>query len=185
MTDLVESLSKVILRASEELLRKTGTYPRPLVHILAEDMDQPYVGFITCRPFYRGADAATALANLGLFPSVLMATRLVVAWEDCDLRTALELPGEPFANGLVILDAGFEGHTLNWHPFDIEVGEVSQHGIPLVIPHWGTPARVEDVQLLAPIAALLETWREFRSDDIQETAIGLQEAGYEFNMIQR
>ncbi|MEV1062784.1 hypothetical protein [Streptomyces sp. NPDC050263] len=185
MTDLVESLSKVVLRAGEELLRKTGTYPRPLVHILAEDMDQPYVGFVTCRLFYRGADAASALADLGLFPSVLMATRLVVSWEDRDLRTALELPGEPFANGLVILDAGFEQHTLHWHPFDVEVGEIGPHGTPLVIPHWGTPARIEDVPLLPPIAELLKTWREFRNEDIQETAIRLQEAGYEFNMVKR
>ncbi|MFD5025791.1 hypothetical protein [Streptomyces sp. NPDC058373] len=185
MADLVETLSNVILESSEAVLRAHGACPRPQVHILAEDMDQPYVGFVTCRLFYRGADAASALAGLGLFPSVLMATRLLVVWEDCDLRTALELPGDSFATGMVILDAGLDQHTLNWHPFDVEVGGTSPHGIPTVIPHWGTPARYEKVQLLAPVAELLEVWREFRHEDIQETAIKLQEAGYEFDMVTR
>ena len=185
MADLVETLSHVILESSEALLRDHGACPRPQVHILAEDMDQPYVGFVTCRLFYRGADAASALAGLGLFPSVLMATRLLVVWEDCDLRTALELPGGPFPTGVVILDAGHDQHALNWHPFDIEVGGTSPHGIPTVTPHWGTPSRYEDVQLLAPIEELLTVWREFRHEDIQETAIKLQEAGYEFSMIKR
>lgn len=185
MADLVESLSNIILTSSEALLREHGACPRPQVHILAEDMDQPYVGFVTCRLFHRGVDAASALANLGLFPSVLMATRLLVVWEDCDLRTALELPGESFPTGVVVLDAGLDQHTLNWHPFDIEVGGTSPYGIPTVNPHWGAPARYENVQLLAPIAELLQVWREFRNEDIQETAIKLQEAGYEFTMMKR
>ncbi|MET9798711.1 hypothetical protein [Nocardiopsis alba] len=186
MPDLIETLSDMVLETSEELLREHGACLTPQVHILAEDMDQPYVGFISCRPFYRGADAATALAGLGRLPSVLMATRLLVAWEDCDLRTALELPGESFATGMVILDAGTEDHTLYWHPFDIEVGGASPHGIPTVIPHWGARARYENVPLLAPISALLDVWRQFhRDDDIQQTAIELQQAGYGLNMVQR
>ncbi|MEY9487745.1 hypothetical protein RKD26_003539 [Streptomyces calvus] len=185
MPDLVETLIDVVLETSDELLRSHGACPRPQVQILAEDMDQPYVGFVTCRPFYRGEDAASALADLGLFPSVLMATRLLVVWEDCDLRTALQLPGESFDTGVVILDASLETHTLNWYPFDVEVGDAGPHGIPTVVPHWRTPARFENVQLLAPIAELLEIWREFRHEDIQETAIELQRAGYEFSMVQR
>ncbi|GAA4821220.1 hypothetical protein [Streptomyces ziwulingensis] len=185
MADLVETLSRVLLDTSETLLREQGACPRPQVHVVAEDMEQPYVGFVTCRLFYRGADAAAALANLGLFPSVFRATRLLVVWEDCDLRTALELPGESFPTGVVILDAGLDRHTLNWHPFDIEIGGTSPHGIPTVVPHWGTPARYENVRLLAPIEELLRLWREFRTEDIQETVTELQEAGYEFSMVKR
>ncbi|MFF9206024.1 hypothetical protein ACF1AE_30275 [Streptomyces sp. NPDC014986] len=185
MPDLVGTLSDVVLGTSDELLRSHGACPRPQVHILAEDMEQPYVGFVTCRPFYRGADAASALAGLGLFPSVLMATRLLVVWEERDLRTALELPGGSFGTGVVILDAGLDGHTLNWHPFDIEVGGAGPHGTSTVVPHWRTPARYENAQLLTPVAALLDVWREFRHEDIQETAIGLQQAGYEFDMVKR
>ncbi|MBQ0829385.1 hypothetical protein [Streptomyces tagetis] len=185
MADLVETLSDVILKSSETVLRTHGACPRPQVHILAEDMDQPYVGFVTCRLFYRGADAASALAGLGLFPSVLMATRVLVVWEDCDLRTALESPGDSFATGVVILDAGLDEHTLNWHPFDVEVGGTSPHGIPTVIPRWGTTAHYKNVRLPAPVAELLGVWREFRQEDIQETAIRLQEAGYEFDMVTR
>ncbi|MEV5484212.1 MULTISPECIES: hypothetical protein [Streptomyces] len=185
MPAVADGVIDTILKVSESMLRDHGLCLRPQVHILAEDMDQPYVGFVTCRLFYRGRDAADALANLGLLPSVLMATRLVVAWEDCDLRTALELPEEHFATGIVILDAGFDGHTLHWHPFDVEVDGTSPHGIPTVIPHWRTSARYANVPLLAPIEALLETWREFRDEDLQETAIALQQAGYELNMVSR
>ncbi|MFE6282706.1 hypothetical protein [Streptomyces sp. NPDC057877] len=185
MTDLVEALSGAIHETAEELMREHGACLRPQVHILAEDMDQPYIGFITCRPFYRGADAATALTGLGLFPSVLMATRLLVAWDDRDLRTGLEMPGEPYANGLVVLDASLEEHTLNWHPYDFEVLGDTPHGLTAIEPLWGTPARFENVSLLAPVAELLSLWREFRHEDIQETAIELQRAGYELDMVSR
>ncbi|MFD0316248.1 hypothetical protein [Streptomyces flavalbus] len=185
MTDLVEALSRAILETGEELMREHGACLRPQVHILAEDMDQPYVGFITCRPFYRGADAATALTGLGLFPSVLMATRLLVAWDDRDLRTGLEMPGEPYDRGLVILDATFEDHTLHWHPYDYEVLGDTDYGTTRIKPLWNPPAHYRDVPLLPPISDLLALWKEFRRDDIQETAIELQRAGYEFDMVSR
>lgn len=184
MTDLVASLSRVILESSETVFRSHGFCPQPQVHFLAEDLQQPYIGSVTCRRFYRGADAASAVADLGLFPSVIGATRLLVVWEDRDLRTALELPDAPSANGVVILDAGIDRHTLNWHPFEAEAGDIGPLGIPTVIPHWGTTARYEDAPVLAPITDLLRIWREFRRDDIRETGHRLEEAGYEFQLIE-
>ncbi|MEE1739826.1 hypothetical protein [Streptomyces sp. BE147] len=172
-----------LLDVSDTLLRDHGMCLPPQVHMVAEDMDKPYVGFVSCRPFYRGADAVTAITDLGQFPSVLMATHLLVAWEDCDMRTALELPGDHFATGIALLDADFEQHTLRWHPYDIEWGPAGESGAPTVIPHWGTPAHYENPPLLAPFQALLDTWRELRNDDIQQTAVRLQQAGYELNMI--
>lgn len=163
------------------MLRETGFCPRPQVHMFAEDMNNPYVGYMTCRYFYRGADAAEAIADLGLMPSVLAATRLIVLWEDCDLRTALEMRGESFATGLVVMDAQLDRHTLHWYPFAVEAGELSSFGVPTVIPRWGAPARFEGAELVAPVAMLLRTWREFRRDDIQRTAIDLQKNGYELH----
>lgn len=181
MSHIADELPSILVQASEAQLRETGFCPRPQVHILAEDMEKPYVGYVTCRYFYRGADAAEAIADLGLMPSVLAATRLIVLWEDCDLRTALEMRGESFATGLVVMDAQLDRHTLHWYPFSVEVGGESSFGIPTVIPRWGAPARFENAELLAPVTTLLRTWRELRRDDIQQTAIELQKNGYELH----
>ncbi|MGW4030705.1 hypothetical protein ACWEFL_15520 [Streptomyces sp. NPDC004838] len=183
MKDIAEELPALLLDVSEAVLRETGFYTQPQVHLLAEDLEHAYIAYVVSRSFYRGSDAATAIENLGLLPSVLKATRLIVTWEDSDLRTALEVPGDGFANGMAILDARFDRHTLHWHPFEAEASTPSAHGIPTIIPHWGTPARYEDVELPAPIAGLLRLWREFRDDDVEQTAIQLEEAGYEVNWI--
>jgi hypothetical protein len=180
-SDIVDALSEAILKASEAELRATGLCPRPQVHILAEDMDRPYLGYLVCRDFYRGTDAASAIAALGLLPSVLAATRLLVVWEDRDLRTALELPPGSSTNAIVLLDAHFDRHTLRWHPFDVAVSGTDRHGRPTISLTWRAPARYENVALLEPISALLEVWRELRTDDLQKTAIELQRAGYELN----
>jgi hypothetical protein len=187
MPNIVEDLPAILLRASEAELRKAGCYPRPQVHMFAVDLEHPYIGYIVSRPFYRGDDAVTAIANLGLLPSVMAVTRLLVLWEDRDLRTALQLPGSAqAATGMAVLDARFDGHTLQWHPFDVEVTGVTRHGaytINTINPRWRTAIRFENVGLLRPIADLLKIWRELRKDDIQTTAIGLQDAGYELNWV--
>jgi hypothetical protein len=41
---------------------------------------------------------------------------------------------------------------------------------------WETPQRSEDARLPDPITLLLRTWRERRDEDIQNTAIALQQA---------
>jgi hypothetical protein len=92
MPDIVEDLPAILLDVAAAALRQTGFYPRPQVHMFAEDLASPYIGYIVCRPFYRGEDAVTAIAGLGLLPSVMGLTRLLVVWEDRDLRTALEMP---------------------------------------------------------------------------------------------
>jgi hypothetical protein len=35
------------------------------VHMFMDDLDPPYVGYVSCCPFYRGADAVQAIARLG------------------------------------------------------------------------------------------------------------------------
>ncbi len=88
--ELVDRIEEAARADADAALREAGGVPPPAVHILAEDLEQPYVGYLTCRPFSRGADAAAAIAELGELPSVLAATRLVVTWEAQDLNVALE-----------------------------------------------------------------------------------------------
>ncbi|GAB1817654.1 hypothetical protein [Herbidospora sp. RD11066] len=181
MTDIVEKLPNILLKAVDAQIRAGGGGLRPQVHILAEDMNAAYVGYVECRPFYRGADAASALANLGVLPSVFKATRLFVVWEDHDIRTALEIQGEHINQGIAILDARFNGHTLRWHPFSA-VGRQVNGGREISVDlTWGTPAHYENVRLLAPFEALLRVWRELRDDDLERTAVLLQKAGYVLN----
>lgn len=103
---------------------------------------------------------------------------LLVAWEDCDLRVALQLPGGSFATAMVVVDATLTGHRLWWHPFDVEVGPSSSQGAPTVIPHWGSVQMFEDPVLLEPVAALLAAWRELRREDVAWTTDWLQQAGF-------
>ena len=76
-------------------LRATGGVLAPTVHMFAEDLGQPYIGYVRCRRFYRGSDAAVAIGELGVLPSVLRATRVVVSWEAQDLNVALQAPVDP------------------------------------------------------------------------------------------
>ncbi|MFI5590003.1 hypothetical protein ACIA5G_33490 [Amycolatopsis sp. NPDC051758] len=187
MPEIVEKLPAILLEAAAAELRQTGFFPRPQVHMFAEDMASPYIGYIVCRPFYRGEDAATAIAGLGLLPSVMALTRLLVLWEDRDLRTALEMPASAdAAMGLSLLDARPDSHTLRWHPFEAELTGVAHHGnyqVRTINPRWREPSRFEDVPLPQPISDLLGLWRELRRDDIRQTAIGLQKAGYEMHWV--
>ena len=101
------------------MLREHGLVQPPTVHMLAEDMDQPYVGFITSRPYYRGSDAEQAITTLGLLPSVLPATALVVTWEHLDMCASVQLTTRdqpslavldtPLARTFVILGVGKPG----------------------------------------------------------------------------
>jgi hypothetical protein len=181
MSATIEALHTALVETSGALMKKTGMCPHPQVHILCEDLDRMYLGYVSCRRFFPGADAAEAVTALGLLPSVLKATRLLVLWEDCDLRRALEMPRTAAEKGICVLDARTTGHTLHWHPFDAEAGYEGPAGLPTAIPHWRAPAQHEEARLLPPIAGMLAEWREFRTDDLQETAIGLQKKGYTLN----
>jgi hypothetical protein len=49
---------------------------------------------------------------LGLLPSVLGATRLVIAWEDADLRAAPQVPGKHVESAIVTVEASFTDHMV-------------------------------------------------------------------------
>ncbi|WP_300008267.1 hypothetical protein [Pseudonocardia sp.] len=167
LIDAVESGSLDLVNAA---LLRGGAVPPPAVHLLHKHLRQPYVGSVAARPFRRGADAAAAVTALGLLPSVVLATRVVVVWEYSDLCAALDLPGGPFPLGLVVLDADLVDHVVRWHPFQLR-------GDP-VRPKWGPVVRHPGAQLPAPVAELLALWRELRRQDIAETRAELEGAGF-------
>lgn len=184
MSDITAELPRILIEASKAELHATGAVPRPQVHMLAEDMPHPYVGFVTCRRFYRGHDAVTAISDLGALPSVMKMTRLMILWENYDLATALEQKEGSFPMGLMLADAHLSRHSLHRYPFEaVPTGQVVD-GVPAVRLQWETSQRSEEAPLPDPIAGLLRTWRELRDDDIQKTAIALQQSGYELNWIE-
>lgn len=177
----IAGMPRALVDASKAELYATGAVPRPQVHMFAEDMENPYIGFVTCRMFYRGRDAVTAIGDLGVLPSVMAMTRLMILWENSDLSTALEQEQGPFPMGLMVVDARFGDHTLHRYPFEpMPTGRVVD-GVGTVKLQWETPQLSEDAPLPEPIARLLQIWRELREDDMQKTAITLQQAGYKIS----
>jgi hypothetical protein len=139
-THVVAALAESTMSTTEALLREAGAVEPPTVHMLAEDLDQPYVGYVECRPFYRGADAEAAIADLALVPSVLAPTRLVVTWKDADLGAALGVPGV-HPNAVVVLEASLDGdHTMVRYPFDLDSGPAVAPAVAQ--PRWGVAERL-------------------------------------------
>jgi hypothetical protein len=148
------------------------------------------VGYLPCRPFSRGQDAATAISLLGLLPAALGASRLVVTWENEDLCTALQLPhgGSGFPNALVVVDASRRGHTVRWHPLRLHVSPPDRAGLPIVTPEWGPAHRDQHAELPAPVAELLAVWRSpkpWSDADLLKLYASLESTGYEMRWIQR
>lgn len=178
MSDVVTLLPGIMIEAAQAELHATGGVPRPQVHMLAEDLEKSYIGNITCRRFYRGQDATVAIGDLGIMPSLMKMTRLMVLWEACDLAVAMEQ--EPGPRALMLVDATLSRHILHRHPFSpVPTGRVKK-GIPLIRLEWEPPQQFADARLPAPVARLLQTWRELRDGDIQEAGNALEQSGYEF-----
>jgi hypothetical protein len=178
--DITVELPRILIDASKAELYATGSAPRPQVHMFAEDLPHAYVGFVICRRFYRGHDAVTAIGDLGVLPSVMKMTRLMILWENLDISTALEESG-PFPWALMLVDARLDEHTLYRHPFQaVPTGQVVD-GVPSVQLEWEAPQLSENAQLPTPITRLLQVWRELRTGDFQETARELEQAEYELN----
>lgn len=177
---LVDTLDLGSVRMTEDALTGRGLVVPPTVHMMSRHAHPPYLGAVTTRGFYRGADAAEAVMRLGLLPAAAGALRLVVVWEHADLTAALDLPGWQdegrYPRGLVVLDAHADerlGHTVRWHPFEL-VGVdpstrpghrgLTAEGWP-VVPRWGKPAHHPSGWLPDPIAQLLAVWRAGTAGD--------------------
>lgn len=179
MPDITKELPGAVIRSNKEAINATGRMPRPQIHMLAEDMAQPYVGHVVCRRFYQGEDTVAAIGDLGVLPSVMRMTRLLVVWEHLDLRTALLEENDSTGMNLMMLDAQLDEHTVHQHPFEgVPTGEIVD-GVPAIRVQWNPPTERKDGPLPRPITRLLDTWREWRSADLQKTAVALQDSGYE------
>lgn len=191
--DQVDVIKDVIVSAVADVL-PTGVAPRPQVHILDDALEQPYVGYVVCRRYYRGQDAAAAISHLGRIAAAMCASQLVVVWEESDLRSSI-LGGDPddHPHGLAVLDAPFllgSAHTLDWHPFQwcTSDGTPVYFTNPALGLQWGQASRHPGAPLPDPVPALLMSWRApapFGPDDVEHTISEAVSAGYEFHLTMR
>lgn len=170
---LVDTLESGSVRMTEDALTGRGLVVPPTVHMMSRYARPPYLGAVTTRGFYRGADAAEAVTRLGVLPAAAAALRLLVVWEHADLCASLDLAGwqeERYPRGLVVLDAHVDerlGHTVRWHPFELVGVDPStrpdHRGLTAqgwaVVARWGSPVRYRGGWLPDPVAQLLAVWR--------------------------
>lgn len=181
---IADVIHEIAVSSTDTLLRETGFCPRPQVHLLLEHLDQPYAGYIQTPDFRRGADAAWAIRGLGILPSVLAASRLLVVWEHVDLCTALEMPGQHAASALMVLEATLDDHVLTAHPFTVDAGPPSPFGITAILVDWQDAVQIPRAGLPGPVAEILSTWRLQLRDDLTQTVTGLQEVGYSISWVE-
>ena len=155
--------------------------------MLDETLDQPYVGYVLCRPYYGGQDAASAIAHLRRIAAALCASRLLVVWEESDLRTSIVGPSENHPNGLAVLDATFTAHALTWYPFRYDVtGHRPSGGANLQVS-WGRRTSQADVSPPNPIPRVLSSWRlpePFGTDGVEHTITKALDSGNEIDLVQ-
>ncbi len=185
IASVVDVIEEAARDAAGQLLRESGSVEPPMVHILIEGGTPDYAGYISSRPYYRGADAAAAIAGMGALPSALRATHLVVIWENADVYTALEAPGGPFEEALAVLEVSMAGHTLRWHPFELRIGPFNEAGAPTADPEWGQTARYPNGPLPEPIEGLVRLWRQWRPAEVTQLADSLRQAGYQVGLVPR
>jgi hypothetical protein len=162
--DVASAVEDACPAGAEAALRAGGFVPRPQLHMLIDDGDQPYIGYIDTRPYCHGPDAVNAISQLGDAPAAIMATRVVLVWENADLDVSLNGPGE-YPGGLAVVVASLAGgHALRWHPLELHLAGVDACGLPIVEPEWGQPSSVEDAMLPPVMAAVLARWRSLDGD---------------------
>jgi hypothetical protein len=192
VAEWVDQIDDMAVAITDAMLRAGGGVAVPTVHVLVEGLDPAYVGKLACRQFYRGRDAHAAVAVMGLFGSMLTASRLVFTYEHADMARAWEAPAaEDAPAGVVVIDADRdprEGHTIGWHRARLTVGADIEAGGPVVVPTWGPPARHPDGRLPDAVAQLLTVWREPRTwgdREFLQVLAGWEQSGYVPRWIQR
>lgn len=191
----VDQLDDMAVEITDAMLRAAGSVQAPTVRVLIDGLAPAFVGQLGCRPFYRGQDAHTAVAVMGLFGSMLDASRLLISYEHSDMALAWQDPGaEDAPTGVVVVDAARDprrdpdgGHTIRWHPVRYTMSTDSQ-GRPSVLPTWGPPARYPGGRLPAAVAQLLAVWREPRQwadEEFLRVLAGWEQTGYTMRWIER
>jgi hypothetical protein len=186
----VDRIDDMAVDMTDRALRTDGSVPPPTVHFLLDGLDPPYVGYLTCRPMYRGEDAAQAVRAMGLVGSMLGATRMVIAFENADLCTALELPdADQAVPGIVVIDADRAGHAMRWRPVLFHEGPVNSAGAATVRPEWGPMMRYpRDFALPRAVAELLAAWRAPRAwseTELLQAIAGMEVGGYAMRWVSR
>ena len=162
--DVIDVVERACLAAADNAMHAGGFVPQPQMHMLIDRWQQPYVGYVLTRPYRQGLDAVKAIMRLADAAAAVRATRVVLAWEDADLRTSLHGPGD-YPNGIAIVVASVGGeHSLRWHPVVLDVGSRGESGLPSVRPDWGVPVTVDGATLPPVMAAVLNTWRALEGD---------------------
>lgn len=171
----------------------TGVAPQPQIHVIDETLEPAYVGYVMCRPYYRGQDATAAISHLGSIAAAMCATDLVVAWEESDLRTSV-LGGNPedHPRGIAVLGAPSRpsSHTLLWHPFHYYTsdGTPEYPSNPALSIAWGQPSRNPEAPLPESVRSLLHSWRTpipFGPNGIKRTLTEAVNDGYEIHLTKR
>lgn len=175
----VDRVATACVSDLDESVRASSTVAPPTAHFLIDGLNPPYLGYVTCRPFYRGDDAGRAIAGMGLLGSMLAATRLVVSFENADLMTALDLSdAERAPTALVVVEADRHRHTVRWHPVALRAGSA---GSTSVTTQWGPTSIHADLPLPMPVEELLALWRARRgwSDvDVLRVYARMEAGGY-------
>lgn len=160
MTDThIAEVKRITVEVAAETFR-TGFCMAPQVHLFYEPENE-YVGYVSCREYYRGQDAVAAIGHMGVIAAAMCATRLLVVWEESDLRTSIYGPSaNVYPNGLALLDISLTGHEISWYPFRY----VNEHRqLPSLTANidieWGQPSRQPSVDLLPGIHDLIHSWR--------------------------
>jgi hypothetical protein len=185
MQAVMVGVRDVALTTMEQVLQEAGMCLPPSLHVLCADLDPPLAAWVGSRPMRRGADAADAVAGLGLLPAAMWATHVVIAWDHSDLLAALGEEGgaEPAA---VVVTASMTGHVVHWHPYEQRVGRTTATGLPSVAPVWGEPQQFPGGGLPAPVARLLATWRDWRSaPPVEAAAARMLGDGYRVRWVER
>lgn len=185
----VDQLDTIAVDTLDTVLREIGMVQPPTVHLLLDGLNPAYLGYLTCRAFYRGSDAAAAVAMMGLAGSMLTATRLVITWENADMCTAFQtLDPDESPTGVVVVDADQHSHTMRWHPMRMHAGPVTREGAHTVLTEWGASQMYRDGRLPEPVADLLTVWRTPRTwadTDMIKTYVSMDTGGYSMRWIQR
>jgi hypothetical protein len=162
--DVVGAVEDACLAGAEAALWVGGFVPPPQIHMLIDDWDRPYVGYVGTRSYHQGTDAVDAITRLGDAPAAIAATRVLLVWEAADLQISLNGPGE-FPNGLVVVVASLVGgHMVRWHPFALHVAGLDASGRLIVEPQWGRSSALPDAVLPPVMTAVLGRWRSLDGD---------------------
>ncbi|GAA3607316.1 hypothetical protein GCM10022223_24130 [Kineosporia mesophila] len=177
---IVAQLRSATLKTLSTIVVPTGVVPPPTLHMFMEDMDQPYAGYVSTRPFYRGEDAARAIARLGQLPATMMASRILLTWEAEDMMLALNSKTR-VPSSLDTVEATFTGHVLHRHPLDYQF-----LGNQVRSVHWRPTERFVNASLPEPIEAALDWWRQLdTSSKIEETVHRLEMDGYGITFVKQ